>query len=93
MIDTEKAQLDTAIQAVRDNGHIRRPDGRKSPMMLLGEEVLRLRDQAAKHKATLSRMLVTVDHAIASAIKAESRLERIESSRWVRLGRWLRVIA
>ena len=75
--DVERSMLEVALQAVKDNPNIRRPDGRKSPYMLAAQEALRLRDQMRAKDAELETLRAQLKLAL-SDVQITSRDAQIE---------------
>lgn len=87
--DVERSCLEVALQACRDNSHVRRPDGRKSPMLLCGEEALRLRENNARLNKHISDFRDGYKVLFRSYAEATKRNIERNASRWFRLGQRL----
>lgn len=86
LINTDKTQLDTVLQAARDNADIRRADGRKSPTLLACEEVFRLQAQNETLLKMTNRAVALAD---TTRVAIEDYRKQHEKSVWFRLGRKL----
>lgn len=85
MIDTERGQLQVVLDAARAHADVRRPDGRKSPTLLVAEEVFRLQVLNDEMSETLKNTLGLLNASFEQKAKLRAELLRLQRPWYIRL--------
>lgn len=85
IIDTERQQLETVLQTARNFADARRADGRKSPTLLVAEEVFRLRAEANTLRGNYVFWLDVAERRLRENLSLLAELTWLKRPWWYRL--------